>query len=501
VQQALHIFRKDVRYLWKEIILLSILASVLGWAETRLADTGWMELLVVLAANFVIARVVHAEAIPGDDQFWITRPYRWSSLAGAKLLFVILFFNVPLCLAQLYAIVAGNFPFSESLAGLLWSVILSVVCVSVPVAAVATLTEGPVPFLLAEFAMLTTGFVGSGLLAWLVRARTLKFIPPITQPGQDASAWVRNSLVLSVIAGVGAFTFYTQYRNRRTNVNRSVAIAGAAVAYAIFVFTPWSFALGVQSMLSGRHFDESRLTLSLGSVKTSVFPDTFRGLEPEGEVSIPIAIGGIPDGLELRADSLSITVEGAEGRTWRADAVTPNSQPDQPGAKLVDAYMAIDPLFFRDESMTPVALRVKLYLTLFGNARSKTIPIQGEPVNAIDGLQCGIGLFNQLYCRSIFRWPRRLVSVTFGNGGSAASVRSISYSPFPASLELASLEQHSFSTPGWAKEVTVTTKEPVSHFWYNGEIRGALLKDFTRQAKRDAMRAPTVRTPATQGTK
>jgi hypothetical protein len=52
------------------------------------------------------------------------------------------------------------------------------------------------------------------------------------------------------------------------------------------------------------------------------------------------------------------------------------------------------------------------------------------------------------------------------------------------------VEQHSFSTPGWAKEVTITTREPLSHFWHEAELRGVLLKDFTREAKRRAMMAP-----------
>ena len=36
----------------------------------------------------------------GDRQFWITRPYRWQSLLGAKVRFVLVFLNLPMTVAD-----------------------------------------------------------------------------------------------------------------------------------------------------------------------------------------------------------------------------------------------------------------------------------------------------------------------------------------------------------------------------------------------------------------
>src|SRR5690348_3994597 len=96
MRQALHIFRKDARYLWPEICLILALVTVFGWSNPDA-----IELLVFTATAYLIARLIHAEALPGDRQFWITRPYRWQSLLGAKLLFVLVFVNLPIMLGPM----------------------------------------------------------------------------------------------------------------------------------------------------------------------------------------------------------------------------------------------------------------------------------------------------------------------------------------------------------------------------------------------------------------
>jgi len=101
MRQTLHIFGKDVRYLWREICLVLALDAMFAWIETHSPDPWWAEMLLTAAAGYLVARLIHAEAIPGDRQFWITRPYRWKSLLGAKLLFVLVFVNLPILIAQL----------------------------------------------------------------------------------------------------------------------------------------------------------------------------------------------------------------------------------------------------------------------------------------------------------------------------------------------------------------------------------------------------------------
>ena len=107
MHQALHIFKKDVRYLRYEAHSGAAVRRRIRRHALRawhMASTRFLVVpevfLVRAGAAFLIGRLVLAEAIPGDRQFWITRPYRWQSLLGAKVLFIIAFVNLPILAAQ-----------------------------------------------------------------------------------------------------------------------------------------------------------------------------------------------------------------------------------------------------------------------------------------------------------------------------------------------------------------------------------------------------------------
>src|SRR6185503_19804027 len=78
------------------------------------------EVLVLIAGCFLIARLIHAEAIPGSSQFWLTRPYRWPALLGAKTLYVFALFQLPLFISQAALLWNAGFPIWTNLPGLLW---------------------------------------------------------------------------------------------------------------------------------------------------------------------------------------------------------------------------------------------------------------------------------------------------------------------------------------------------------------------------------------------
>jgi len=102
MNQILNIFRKDTRRFWPEIVLSLVItaAFALIYPVQWLPGTGErVRELQYLASVFtglvpvswwlLIGRVVHAETLVGDRQFWITRPYEWKKLLGAKVLFLL----------------------------------------------------------------------------------------------------------------------------------------------------------------------------------------------------------------------------------------------------------------------------------------------------------------------------------------------------------------------------------------------------------------------------
>ena len=55
MRQAIHIFKKDIRYLRLEISLFIVLAALFGWR-----DYDWSEILLPVTAVFFIVRLIHA---------------------------------------------------------------------------------------------------------------------------------------------------------------------------------------------------------------------------------------------------------------------------------------------------------------------------------------------------------------------------------------------------------------------------------------------------------
>src|SRR5689334_15107338 len=112
MRQAIHILTKDIRHLWIEITASLVAAAILGATGVLqsywLTQPGLTRMLAGTLVNFLlplgwwtlIVRAIHSEALPGDRQFWATRPYSWKSLLAAKALLVLLFVNLPLAIAQ-----------------------------------------------------------------------------------------------------------------------------------------------------------------------------------------------------------------------------------------------------------------------------------------------------------------------------------------------------------------------------------------------------------------
>src|SRR6266478_7175882 len=172
MRQALHIFKKDVRHFWLEIaVVISVVAAftftgarraqwLVDPATNRIA--AWTLVLILLPPAWwtLIARVVHDEVLPGDSQFWITRPYSWKSLLGAKALFILAFINLPMLLADGVIVRAYGLPLGTELRGLLWSQVLISIVFILPIAALSALTTG---FVQLIFAILTPCVIALGV--------------------------------------------------------------------------------------------------------------------------------------------------------------------------------------------------------------------------------------------------------------------------------------------------------------------------------------------------
>jgi len=153
MKQILHIFRKDVRRLWIEILLSVVAAALFAWVIPKSWMVGpiWMQnpyqeiavlanLLLPLSWGLLIARLIHGEVLVGDRQFWITRPYEWPKLLAAKVLFIALFVYLPFLLMEVSILWQAGFSPLSYVPGIFYRLLL-ISLVFFPLIGLATVTS------------------------------------------------------------------------------------------------------------------------------------------------------------------------------------------------------------------------------------------------------------------------------------------------------------------------------------------------------------------------
>lgn len=221
--QALHIFTKDVRRLrWEILVVLALAAAFVG-AEVRRDQTDTLfnsTVLLPLAWIYLIARVIHAEALSGHKQFWLTRPYSWKSLLAAKALFVLAFVTLPMLIADVAIVAAEGFNPGSHLSGLLWEQLLWWLVFIIPTVVLAAVTTGLVEF-----------------VSWLLLLVGSLYVIGMNQrPNWAAWRWPHFTLD-TVVLGSCAVIVVWQYARRRTAIAQAV-IAGIFVAEALVFCFP-----------------------------------------------------------------------------------------------------------------------------------------------------------------------------------------------------------------------------------------------------------------------
>ncbi len=506
MRQALHIFKKDVRLLWFQIVLLLAATAMFAYTDASpwawlpnyvpplafnakplispdadrlgdiafsvFSDASMLSELLVLAWCCLIALVVHAEAIPGDRQFWLTRPYDRQSLWGAKALFVLAFVNLPLFVAQAAIISMDGFTVVSNLSGLLWEQVLVTAVITIPAMAAATLTRKMTQF---AFLLFIAAFAASGF-AIMFMFPLLPFDAPWYLEGRRMGSlnWLQDSVGIAAVGATAFAIVFLQYTRRRTSRTRLLAGTGAAVAFAAFWFVPWTPAFAVQSLLARSSETPVRAELNRP-------PSNLPRFGVSDTLDLPLRIGGLPAGTLLSCEAATVRVESASGAAWQSDVIHLYSRISQtPDGCRVRAN--IDHAFFNTNRSRPVRIRSELYLTVFGNERTTLTRPGAEPVNVPGVGVCRTALSEQrvpaVMCRSAFRLPRRLVWIR-DDTGRGERLETMSYSPFPAELRISPVEN------SWARaflnqsgDVTIVAQEPIAYVRTDVELGDVQLGDL-----------------------
>lgn len=489
MSQALHILKKDAGHLRLEIGFFLALTVAYAWAEYRQSNQLATWALLAVAAVYLIARAVHAEAIPGDSQFWISRPYRWKSLLSAKLLFILLFVNLPVFVARLAILLMGGFPLASIVPGLLWSQFLILLVFCIPIAAIAALTRGLVPFI---FSMLL--LLGAGLgIQTLSGPLSLLNLGTRVNPIQ----WVWDAMAGVMLAAAGVAVVWIQYKSRSTRFSRALGISVAVATIVAYLYLPWPVAFAIQTHTYTHTLDASKMHVVSEPRSKRLVVGSSRLLEAQVGILFPIT--GIPEGMTAEANSFVVELRDTKGRSWKSDFYHPlgtMKASESPGHADFAGYLLIPRTFLNEVRDQSLRLSGSIYLTLFGSARSKTVQFIERPVaviddrlaDMIDGLQCGTAAGvdpytnrparRAFYCRSPFQWPRKRVDVRFDASDTRTLGRAMSYSPFPAELSLQNVAFEMAPLLRKPSEVTVTTREPIKSIRLDFEVPDVRILEY-----------------------
>jgi hypothetical protein len=296
----------------------------------------------------------------------------------------------------------------------------------------------------------------------------------------DASQWVWNSIVVLTLIAIAVPVLYMQYRKRRTFLSRCVISLITILGALAYVYVPWPVAAAIQNKIMRQRFDSK-------AVRVTFAPDAKRffmmGRINGVQVGVPVAVQGLPDDVEVIPDAVALTFHTAGGNEWTTGpynfpALT--KQPSGPGAAILNANVVMPRAFFDNAKAQHVKVMGSLYLSLYGDAHARTIPLQAKRVELQDGLWCNVTIFDQLSCESAFRWPNRLVYAKFRDDDVRPFKQTISYSPFPSGLEFTVLEWRQVFAPHGQRQVTIITKRPIASFRQDFKIDNFDLASYSQ---------------------
>jgi hypothetical protein len=483
MKQILHIFAKDARHFLPEILVSFAITAVFAWIypsqwlQSQAAAGGsflasqemallasLITLLVPVSWWLLISRVIHAENLVGDCQFWITRPYEWKNLLAAKALFLICFLYLPLFVAQCFLLVQAGFQPLGHLPGLLFNFFLISAVVVVPLFALATVTS--------TFARMTLTLLG--ILFCFIASSVISSAIDHTRISNPLPDRLTLPFLLCGLATIVVF----QYGRRRTWLARILLIALVVLIWAGTSLIP-DDAVIRRAYLRTDNTHSPMLQLTARDSLDQPTAFLARGSKRIG-IRLPLQISGIADGYAWSAENVRVSIEGPQGFVWTSPWQAMYAR-SLPGQQDFTVQFAIDSAIFDRLKSAPVTLHLTFAWTQLrsGPAHRIEIPthdfvVPGFGICSPDVLLTSPTQIGGINCRSALRHPRLTYVETRWSenpcSGAATAAAGIEGSGWTGSLDPNPAD---FSIPAiW------TTPLPLSSNWNYAEGRPAKPRDL-----------------------
>jgi hypothetical protein len=406
--QIVHVFRKDIRRHWREVVLSIAILAAFAWIEPsqwvpqrspevilRMLLHQWLTPMVAIAWLLLIERVVHGESLVGDRQFWVTRPYQWQKLLIAKAVFMLVFINVPLFVAQVTLLWKASFAPARYVTGLLWMQCLWLIFLILPMTTLAAVTSG-----LGQTVLALLGI----LLSMIGLAAFSSVIPDIGLPAaQRIPGWFQPTILL----GACVVVIWWQYARRRTLHSRFLAIAGGIVLLVTAV-TPHQ-SLDAHAYTQTSSGQQLPVRLAFDPAKSAA----AGGAQMEKDkvyVQIPLLVSGTERDSVVGVDGMMVEIRTPNGLRWNSGWFR-SSLFLVPGQTHTEASFAVDKVFFEQTKSSSANIQISFALTLFQAKETHRIKLATGEFSTPGNAWCSVYPETPtLQCRSPLKTPFLLVT-------------------------------------------------------------------------------------------
>ena len=403
MRQAIHIFKKDLDYLWIEIaVMLALLVALVTSELTRWPDLRPLGLagglrallpaLITIGWFVLIARVIHAEALVGDRQFWLTRPYSRWSLGAAKAMFALAVLGLPLLLAQAAILAGEGFSLQANLAALLRNQ-TALLTTLLPAAALAAVT--------ADLGKMVIGT----LLLYVGILVLLTAIGPVS--------WIGVVLFSILLVVTSAVVVWLQYSRRRTSVSRLLLVASAVLSAAVGAALPFSASSPIERWFSSGRFDAAALQIGLAHGRLNRVSS-----DAGARVGVPLRLTGLPANTHVTLNSIQVNIDAPDGANWKSSSrayLLDSERPDEPWLIL-----GVVPEKLVQIGHQGVTLRASLDLTVW--LAEEAIPLDSAGP-ALERMGFGKCFFESvpIHCEAPFGPPNREICLRTGPPQSSST--------------------------------------------------------------------------------
>jgi hypothetical protein len=343
MRKVLAIFRKDVRRLWPQIAIFLCLLAIPNtgnrvwayWAEPQDSFLGgfFAFLACLLACYYLVAAAVLQESPAGDRQYWLTRPFSARHLLAEKAIFIGVFVNLAVLLAQIACLFNLGIPPLAHLDALFES--QGYLCIAILLAAAVFASTRNFRQLLLVGLLVVAGFF------WLADQVPAGWTVPVRlHPA--------ISLAVFVLAPGSVICFH--YTRRGALL--SWTVLGAM--FALFILLAHT---GETPTLR-----EVRISLDTAELRPRIRALSW--------AVIPLRIEGIPPGVEASAEHVQLSIAG---KSVGGDVVA--SAPGFAGGKARLIVFDVE-----DSYQTPQHLSGSVEFMLIQRLHSGPLPALGEIV-------------------------------------------------------------------------------------------------------------------------